>query len=84
VITEYESDTGAPSMTLNFDTRKSAEMAMNKGKVFGESVLDIKWVTSGNSESGDSQETAPGSKNGDASQSGENGASIEDDEAGFS
>jgi len=95
VITEYDTDAITPSMMLSYDTRKSAELAMNKGRIFGESTLDIKWAgpahgvvgpggvdgTASAAASGDQQ-----SKNGDTSTHGGGGntsTSIEDDEAGF-
>lgn len=77
-ITEYETDTVTPSMILNFDSRKSAEVALSNGKFFGESELEITWVTGTESGGGDSHDARSNGNGGH--QSSENGPPMEDDE----
>ena len=40
-ISETESE--APSLVIHYRTRKEAEMAMQKGKTFGEQPLQLSW-----------------------------------------
>ncbi|OXA53251.1 RNA-binding protein 26 [Folsomia candida] len=82
-ITEYESDTVTPSMVLNFDSRKSAESAVTNGKIFGESELDITWVVGGAVEGGGDAQIDTSNGDGPHPPSAENGASMEEDEAGL-
>lgn len=66
-------------MILNFESRKSAEVALANGKMFGDTPLVIEWVSNGNPDS-----ASQISSNGDTSHPEiGNGATIEDDEAGF-
>lgn len=68
-------------MVLNFDSRKSAESAVTNGRVFGESELDIIWVNHGTTESGGESQSSNG--DGVHQDLSENGASMEEDEAGL-
>ncbi|CAG9862332.1 unnamed protein product [Phyllotreta striolata] len=45
-IVDYETDTSLPSITLNYKTRKEAEMALLKGKHFQDRTLSITWSNS--------------------------------------
>ncbi|XP_056638480.1 zinc finger protein swm isoform X1 [Diorhabda sublineata] len=42
-IVDYEVDSSLPSITLNYKTRKDAEMALLKGKNFQDRTLSITW-----------------------------------------
>ncbi|VEN44841.1 unnamed protein product, partial [Callosobruchus maculatus] len=45
-IADYEVDASIPSITLNYKSRKEAEMALLKGKHFQDRTLSITWSTS--------------------------------------
>lgn len=70
-------------MVLNFDSRKSAESAVTNGKIFGESELDITWVVGGAVEGGGDAQIDTSNGDGPHPPSAENGASMEEDEAGL-
>ncbi|KAG5882370.1 hypothetical protein JTB14_036294 [Gonioctena quinquepunctata] len=44
-IADYEVDSSLPSITLNYKTRKEAEVALLKGKHFQDRTLSITWST---------------------------------------
>lgn len=45
-IVDHESDDAIPSLVLNYKSRKEAEMAMTKGRNFGDRLLSITWHAS--------------------------------------
>lgn len=47
-IVDYQIDSTLPSITLNYKTRKEAEMALLKGKHFQDRTLSITWSTVSN------------------------------------
>ncbi|XP_026278261.1 zinc finger protein swm isoform X2 [Frankliniella occidentalis] len=42
-IVDHESDDAIPSLVLNYKSRKEAELAMTKGRNFGDRLLSITW-----------------------------------------
>lgn len=45
---DYQIDATLPSITLNYKTRKEAEMALLKGKHFQDRTLSITWSSTSN------------------------------------
>ncbi|XP_034233762.1 zinc finger protein swm isoform X2 [Thrips palmi] len=45
-IVDHESDDAIPSLVLNYKSRKEAELAMTKGRNFGDRLLSITWHAS--------------------------------------
>ncbi|KAK3920131.1 Zinc finger protein swm [Frankliniella fusca] len=45
-IVDHESDDAVPSLVLNYKSRKEAELAMTKGRNFGDRLLSITWHAS--------------------------------------
>ncbi|ODM99502.1 RNA-binding protein 26 [Orchesella cincta] len=80
LIRDYESDSTVPVMIVEYESRKSAEVAMTNGQVFEDNKLTLEWVTESNPESKLLQ--AENSNNGETSNHDDldTSASLDEDE----